>query len=831
MKRPENIRNISVIAHVDHGKTTLSDSLVSRAGIIAEKNSGGVRYMSTTKIEQDRGITIKSSSISLHFELTDKEMLPNGSSDSGEFLINLIDSPGHVDFSSEVTAALRVTDGALVVVDCVEGACVQTETVLRQACAEQIRPVLFINKIDRFLVELQKDSESCYQSFVRVINQVNEAIGTFSTADFDANDSETDTAMYLSPENGKVAFGSGYLGFGFNLGTWAKIYSQKFGINRQKLVKRLWGENYYCPDSKVWQTESTSKATGKQLPRTFCKFILDPIFQIYHQVMADDFEKLSQMMKGLGVQLDKEDQDLKEKQLFKSVMKKLLPVADCILEMVVLQLPSPLTAQRYRIDTLYDGPMDDECANAIRDCDPNGPLMMYVSKLVPTSEAGHFYAFGRVFSGTVKSNQKVSILTSDSTGKVIRGSIQRPVLMMGRKTENIEECPCGNIIGLVGVDQFILKSATITTSDLGSPIRGMKLYVSPVVRMAVQPKDTRQLPKLVEGLKRLSKADPSVVCTTEESGELIIAGVGELHLEICLNELITTHAGIDVVASQPIVSFRESVLSTSSMMCISKSPNNLNRLYANAEPLSNELSNAIEQNLLPQEAKELSKYLSDNFDWQSEDAKNIWSFGPEISGANTLVNMTKGVQNLGEIKDSIVQSFQWSTREGVLCSEELRGVRFNIHDAKLHSDSVHRSGMSQIIPATRRVLYASQLTATPTLLEPIYLVSISVTHDAVAGVYLVLNKRKGSIISEERKVGSPLVTIVAHLPVLQSFGFTGELRANTSGKAFPQCTFDHWKSLGSLESKQVNDLVLETRKRKGLAVEIPHISKFYDKIN
>ncbi|EGC30162.1 elongation factor 2 [Dictyostelium purpureum] len=827
MDRRENIRNMSVIAHVDHGKTTLSDSLIQRAGIIADKVSGDMRYMSCRADEQERGITIKSSSVSLHFEIAKDDELPAGCT-SREFLINLIDSPGHVDFSSEVTAALRVTDGALVVVDCVEGCCVQTETVLRQAVAERIKPVLFVNKVDRFLLELQLNTEEAYISFRRAIESVNAIVG--NTDDKKIGD------VTVQPEKGTVAFGSGLHGWGFTLGRFAKLYAAKFGVPQEKLMTRLWGDNYFDAEAKKWTSSETS-ASGKQLPRAFCQFVLEPIYQLTRAVIDEDNAKIEKMVKTLSIVLTPEDMELKGKQLVKAIMRKFLPAADAILNMIVVHLPSPLVAQRYRVENLYEGPMDDECATAISNCDPNGPLMMYVSKMVPTSDKGRFYAFGRVFSGIIRTGQKVRIMGVNYVpGKkddLFLKSIQRTVLMMGRKTEQIEDCPCGNIVGLVGVDQFLVKTGTITTSEVAHNIRVMKFSVSPVVRVAVEPKNPSDLPKLVEGLKRLAKSDPCVLCYSEESGEHIVAGAGELHLEICLKDLAEDHAGIEIKTTDPVVSFRESVSEESSIMCLSKSPNKHNRLFMKASPLSMELQDAIEKGSdisSKDDAKSRANYLAENHEWDKNDAMNIWSFGPEASGANLLVNVTKGVQYLNEIKDSFVGAFQWATKEGVVCDENMRGIRFNLYDVTLHTDAIHRGG-GQIIPTARRVLYASELTASPTLLEPVYLAEITAPESAIGGIYSVLNRRRGIVIGEERRIGTPLFTVKAHLPVLESFGFTADLRSHTAGQAFPQCVFDHWASIGVVgKDKKATDVALGVRKRKGLAEAIPDLDKFHEKL-
>merc|ERR1711933_509361 len=290
-------------------------------------------------------------------------------------------------------------------------------------------------------------------------------------------------------------------------------------------------------------------------------------------------------------------------------------------------LPSPRTAQKYRVENLYEGPMDDEAAKAIRSCDKEGPLMMYVSKMVPTSDKGRFYAFGRVFSGTIATGQKVRIqgphYKPGTKEDLNVKSIQRTVLMMGRTVEQIADVPCGNTVALVGVDQYLIKSGTITTIEDALILADMKYSVSPVVKVSVKPKDGKDLPKLVEGLKKLSKSDPLVVCTTEESGEHVIAGCGELHVEICLKDLREEYAQCDFVMSDPVVSYRETVQNESSQTCLAKSPNKHNRLYLTAEPMSEEINKEIEDGKLgpKADAKERAKRFRDTYDWDENAAR------------------------------------------------------------------------------------------------------------------------------------------------------------------------------------------------------------------
>jgi len=533
-----------------------------------------------------------------------------------------------------------------------------------------------------------------------------------------------------------------------------------------------------------------------------------------------------------------EDLQQEGKPLMKVVMRTWLPAGEALFLMICIHLPSPVTAQRYRTDMLYEGPSDDAAAVAMKNCDPNGPLMMYISKMVPTSDKGRFYAFGRVFSGKIATGLKARIMGPNYIpGKkedLNEKAIQRTILMMGRYIEAIEDVPCGNICGLVGVDQFLVKTGTITTLKEAHNLKVMKFSVSPVVRVAVEPKNPQDLPKLVEGLKRLAKSDPMVQCMIEESGEHIIAGAGELHLEICLKDLEEDHAQIPLKKSDPVVSYRETVTEESDIMCLSKSPNKHNRLFMKACPMPDGLAEDIDNgDVSPkQDFKIRGRYLADKYEYDISEARKIWCFGPDTLGPNLLIDATKGVQYLNEIKDSVVAGFQWATKEGVLCDENMRGVRFNIYDVTLHTDAIHRGG-GQIIPTARRVLYASAITAGSALMEPVYLVEIQCPENAVGGIYGVLNRRRGHVFEEAQTPGTPMFVVKAYLPVNESFGFTADLRSNTGGQAFPQCVFDHWQVMPGdplQEGTKPHQICQDTKKRKGLKEALPDLNNYMDKL-
>jgi len=800
MKKPSNIRNISVIAHVDHGRSTLTDTLISKAGIIADAR--GTRLMDSRDDEQERSITIKSTCVSLYYERQKKRK-------TKPYLINLVNSPGHVDFSPEVTAALRITDGAVVVVDCIEGVCVQTETVLRQALAERIKPVLFLNKLDRIFLEHQFDLEEVYQNLRKSVESINVIAATYKHKKM--GDCE------VSPDKGNVGFGSGLHAWGFTLRDFAKIYACKFGLSEEKLIKKFWGNNWWDRKNEKWVRKNFG---NKKLVRGFCEFVLKPLRSMIASIMNKKKNIYRRAFNLLKIPMTKADLKLRRRAMLRVALAKWIPARDAIFAMIVDHLPSPAVAQRYRCEKLYTGPLDDKTARAIRKCNAKAKLSMYVSKMVPTSEG--FIAFGRVFAGTASTGQTVKILGPEYVpgGKkdLYVKKIQKTVLMMGRSTEDISHVPAGNMVGLVGIDQYLLKSGTVTTREEAFPFKSMKFSVASVVRVAIEPKRAQDLPRLLGGLRKLSKSDPLVRCTTAKTGEHIVSGAGELHLEICLKDLREQYLnGAEINVSEPIVSFAETIVGTAASS--SNSPNKQNCLFASAEPLTAEVCELIEDGDMKSNDRSLARRLVDEFDWDATAARKIWAFGcPPDAKANILVNKTKGLQNLREVKEHVVSAFNNTTAAGALCEEVLRGVRVNLEDMELHDDAMHR-GFGQIIPCARNLFHACQVGSSPRLMEPMYKVDITVPRDAQAGVYLTLNRRRGKVSKIKDRTGTNYIKVQAFLPVVESFGFANKLRQNTSGQAFPRMKFSHWQLVSGdpfEDDSPANKIVLGIRKRKGL---------------
>lgn len=812
---------VSVIAHVDHGKTTLTDSLLARAGIIDQEQAGNKRGTDTMDEEKERGITIRSTGVSMTFSGVMKK--------DEEYVLHLVDSPGHVDFSSEVTAALRVSDGAIVVVDCVEGVCVQTETVLRQALAERVKPILVLNKLDRAVLELQLNPEDAYLRLCKTIDAANEILASY--ADPALGD------ISFAPEKGNVIFASGLFGWGISLPQFAKKLVAKASGNNSppddqavaKVLKNLWGEAYFDLDRQKIVREVSP---GKKLERYACKVFLAPIFKLIRAIMDHDKATIDEMLPKVDVVIPARDKDKTGKDLMRVIMRRFLPLAESILDTVFTHLPSPRDAQKYRTEILYDGDLSDEYAMAMRECDPNGPLVVFISKMFPVPNTKAFYAFGRIFSGTLTQGQKVySVGSYKSESK----NVQRLMPMSIRATDNLEYCTSGNIVAIQGIDSLLVKCGTISGDPNAKPIKNMKFSVSPVVRAAVSCKNPQDLPKLLEGLKALVNVDPCVQCVTESS-ELIIGAAGDLHLQVCMNILRNDYCkGMEIIESPPMVPFRETVIAKSSQVVLVKSPNKHNRIYAEAVPLSVDLCAAIDDKAIPitEDSKKRSDMLIDKFGWDDTDAKKkIWCFAPETEPTNTVVDTTKGAQYLNEIKDSVVGAFRWGSEEGPLCGEPLRGVRINLTDVLLHADAIHRGG-GQIIPIVRRMVHACVLNAQPRLVEPMYLVEIVTTQQESGHVYTVIERRRGKVISSELRPGTPMCTFKLHLPVLSSFGLTAALREATHGQAFAQCAFSHWQIMEGDPLKEgsfANQIVKEVRARKKLPAHIPTWEDLVDKL-
>ncbi|KAJ3163462.1 Elongation factor-like GTPase 1 [Geranomyces michiganensis] len=1054
-KNQQKIRNICILAHVDHGKTTLSDSLLASNGIISAKLSGKVRYLDSREDEQQRGITMKSSGISLYFKLQ-KNIIDKEQQD--EYLVNLIDSPGHVDFSSEVSTASRLCDGGLVLVDAVEGVCTQTHTVLRQAWTENVRPILVLNKIDRLITELKLTPAEAYLHLNKILEQVNAIMGTFysenmmqedaaryeafqakrsgeSAAAKAAGDEEDlawqleeqdDSALYFSPDAGNVIFASAIDGWAFRIDQFAHIYAVKLGIKEELLRKALWGDYYLDPRTKRVVTHKGLK--GRALKPLFVQFILDNLWTLYDAVLeTNDREKVEKIVKALNVKVLPRDMRSKDSRgLLQTIMGQWLPLASAVLLTVVEKLPSPADAQRLRIPrilhpksstTELDSPTRELSAleKPLCACDNStgAPVVVYVSKMfsvsadmLPTakraqltveemkerrrlalarqalrsaqltgdsvgpehvaldspveSESGSvilqggpeasagddaepitgetLIGFARIYSGTIRVGQTLNVLgpkydPAAPSRHRTEVTIKKLYLMMGRELQELQEVPAGNVFGIGGLGDHILKTGTLSSVVECPSFGGVKLNAAPIVRVALEPREPNEMQQLVDGLRMLNRADPCVEVYLQETGEHVIVCAGELHLERCLKDLRETFAKIEIQVSPPIVPFRETISGSPAQIQQQQqqqqtsaqpaevgdldeggraalplgtvqvtTPNKLCSIRMRAVPLPLRVTAFLEENYArirnvleqdmddePGAADAFMKSLQDTFNeaFKENEVKDkdlwagvldrLWACGPKRSGPNLLINNVPGYERVswqqsvaskprrtrtqsgapledeGEDDDaslalateslsiadttanyskeeqgetispttpatarrqptiqqyegSIAAGFQVATLQGPLCAEPVMGVAFFLESFEFRvvdttttnatAAAAQLSALSgQIISSVKDACRQAFLTYSPRLMLATYSCDLQAPSEVLGKVYAVLARRRGRILAEEMREGTPFFNIRARIPVVESFGFSDDIRKRTSGAASPQLIFAGFETL------------------------------------
>ncbi|KAF5049813.1 Elongation factor G [anaerobic digester metagenome] len=709
MDKPEHIRNIGIVAHIDHGKTTLSDNLLAGAGMISEELAGRQLFMDSDEEEQARGITIDASNVSMVHTYGGEE-----------YLINMIDTPGHVDFGGDVTRAMRAVDGAVVVVDAVEGTMPQTETVLRQALKEGVRPVLFINKVDRLVNELKVDEQEMQIRLAKVIDKVNKLIKGM-------NEKMYNDGWKLDAAKGTVAFGSA-------LYNWA---------------------------------------------------VSVPFMKSSGVSFKDVFEKCnSGDMKWLA---------------------KSSPLHAVLLDMVVKHLPNPLQAQDRRIHIIWHGDYNTPEGKAMVACDPNGPVCMMVTDISFDPHAGEV-ATGRLFSGTLRRGTECYIM-----GAAKRANRLAQVgIFMGAERIEVEALPAGNIAAVTGLKDAIVGS-TVTSLIEMTPFESLKHYSEPVMTVAVEAKSMKDLPKLVEVLRQVGKEDPTVqVSINEETGEHLISGMGELHLEIITGR-IKRDKGVDIITSPPIVVYRETV--TGSVGPVEgKSPNRHNRFYIELEPMDPAIVKLIqdgEVSMNQQAIERRDALVAAGMD--KDEAKNIKA----IEGTNMFIDMTKGIQYLNETMELVLDGWREALRGGPLADELVQNLKIRLVDVKLHEDAIHR-GPAQVIPAVRSAVKAGVLMAGDSLLEPIQKIQITVPSEQMGAATSQIQGRRGQVFDMLSE--GDTMTIVGKAPVAELFGFAGDIRSATEGRAMWSTEFAGFELV---PAGIVNDVVKDIRKRKGLKEQIP----------
>ena len=717
IKDKNKIRNFGVIAHVDHGKTTMSDSLLAHSGIIAPSSAGTALALDYMKAEQERGITIVQANVTLHYK--------HGES---EYVINMIDTPGHVDFSGRVIRSLRAIDGAVVVCDAVEGIMTQTETVTRMALEERVKPVLFINKIDRLIKELRLTPEQMQERLATVVTNFNALLDTYAEPEYRDK-------WKVSIQDGSVTFGS---------------------------AKDRWGINV-------------------------------------------------DVMKEKGVSFKDVITAYSEEGSVEALVEK-APLADGILGMVVKHHPPPHVAQKYRVPKIWKGDLDSDIGKAILNCDDNGPAIMMIVNMQIDPAAGPV-AIGRLFSGTLKDGQLVNIIDTKREGR-----IQSVNFFMGNQREMVGELSAGNIPALLGLGDA-RAGQTLSTVKGIDVFEGIKYVSEPVVQMAIEPKHPKDLPKLVETLKRLTIEDPNLVIKIdEESGETIIAGMGVLHLEIATS--LIHDAGLEIITSEPLINYRETV-SVASAPIMAKSPNRHNKIFMKVEPLEPEIAEMCRTGELSEmkDKKEMIKILRDH-GWEPDVAKKVMRFD---SRGNVMINGTKGVQFIDESSDSILTGFDDVMKEGPLAREQMRNCKFTFTHFVPHEDTAHR-GLSQLGPASRRACLGSTILAKPVVLEPILGIEVRVPQDLVGNVASVISGKRGKVLDMQQK--GIVNIVIGEVPASETFDLSQIMRGQTQGKAMWNTFFKSWSPI---PKSIAGTLIPDIRKRKGLSPDPPTADEFIDK--
>lgn len=704
MKNANNIRNIAIAAHIDHGKTTFTDNLLSGAGMMSKEDAGKALKMDFHEDEQERGITIDTAAVSMVHKFEDDE-----------YLINLLDTPGHVDFGGDVTRAMRAVDGAIVLIDAVEGVMPQTETVLRQAIRELVKPVLFINKVDRLIREVKLTPEKMQERFINIIKDVNVLIKNIAPKEYKEK-------WLVNVQEGSVAFGSAFHNWGLSI-----PYMQKNKITFKDVIEA------YEKDAHT---------------------------------------------------------DLRDK----------APIHEVVLNMVIKHLPDPTDAQPRRIPVIWRGDLESEEGKALVGCDADGPLFFVITKIVIDPQAGEISA-GRLFSGTMTKGTEIFLNRAKKPGRV-----QQVFIYNGAKREIVDNVPAGNIIGIAGVKSY----AGETISDKETePFEQITHIFDPVVTKAIEAKRPSDLPKLIEVLRQVAKEDPTVqIEINEETGEHLMHGMGELHLEVIENR-IKSEKGVEVSTSPPIVVYRETITKPGQEI-MGKSPNKHNHLFFKVEPLEEPVYKAIKDGKIPEtRIKKKDLKIRDAFVEAGYDAKTADKV-KEIFKGNVFIDMTRGIVHINEIMEMLLDMFEDVMTQGPLAKEPSAKVKVMFMDCKLHEDAIHR-GPAQMYPAIREGIRGSMMTATPMLLEPLQVQRIEAPADYMGEISKLIANKRGQLLDMQQE--EALVVIKAKIPVGEMFGWSNDLRSATGGRGTSSLIDQTFEKLpGELQVK----IIKQIKDRKGL---------------
>jgi len=671
MNFPEQIRNIALTGHLHHGKTAFMDMLVMQTHDINErlekrtgrKKDEQLRYTDVHILERERGLSIKAAPMSLVLQGT------GGKS----HLLNIIDTPGHVNFVDEVACSVRLVDGVVLVVDVVEGVQINTERIIKHAVLEDLPLSLVVNKMDRLILELKLPPTDAYFKLKHVIEEVNTVIENTLPGQGEKR--------RLSPEKGNVAFACSSMGWCFTLPSFAKMYAQSYPrVNATEFGARLWGDIFFNPKSRKF----TRKGMEEGSKRTFVKFVLEPIYKLYSHTISESPEDLKETLATLGIHLKPSQYKTDAKVLLRLVCEQFFGFAEGFVDMIVEHVPSPAEGAKKKLDRYYTGPLDTKVASAMERCDQDGRLVIQVTKLFNTSDATAFHSFGRVMSGTARAGDQVRVLgegySLDDEEDMTMATISDTWIANSRYIIPTSGVPAGNWVLLGGVDNSIVKTATLVPPRLEDDedayiFKPIKHFTESVFKVAVEPINPSELPKMLDGLRKVNKSYPLITTKVEESGEHVILGTGELYMDCVLHDLRRLYSEMELKVSDPVTRFCETVVETSAIMCYAMTPNKKNKITMIAEPLDPGIAEDIESGKVSirDPIRKVGQFFEENYDWDKLASRSIWAFGPDDMGPNILQDDTLPSQVdkklLNTVRDGIRQGFSWGTREGPLCEE------------------------------------------------------------------------------------------------------------------------------------------------------------------
>ncbi|KAF1975266.1 P-loop containing nucleoside triphosphate hydrolase protein [Bimuria novae-zelandiae CBS 107.79] len=856
MNYPDQIRNIAIAGHLHHGKTAFMDMLVMETHDIQDrldskrgkKREEQLRYTDVHVVERERGLSIKAAPMTLVLQNTSQK----------SHLFNIIDTPGHVNFADEVAASLRLVDGVVLVVDVIEGVQVTTELAIKHAILEDLPLILVVNKMDRLILELKLPPRDAYFKIKHVIEEVNTVIENTIPG--------RGERRRVSPEIGNVAFACSSMRWCFTLQSFAKMYAEFYpgpakapgfgkpmrNLDVDKFAVRLWGDIFYNPGSRKF----SRKAQEEDAKRSFVHWILEPVYKLYAHTLSESAEDLKDTLDQLGIRLKPSEYKTDAKELMRLVCQQYFGPSTGFVDMITQHVPSPADGAKRMLERHYTGPLDSKTAQAMEKCDQDGPLVIHVSKLFNTTDAKSFHALGRVMSGTATTATSVRVLgegyTIEDEEDMVVATITDTWIAQSRYNVPTSGVPAGNWVLLGGVDNSIVKTATLVAKELPDDedayiFRPIRHFFESVFKVAVEPINPSELPKMLDGLRKINKSYPLITTKVEESGEHVVLGTGELYMDCVLHDLRRLYADMEIKVSDPVTRFCETVVEMSAIKCYALTPNKKNKITMVAEQLDPGIAEDIEAGKvsIKDPVRVVGKFFEENYGYDLLASRNIWAFGPDDMGANILQNDTLpsevDTKTLRSVRDTIRQGFSWATREGPLCEEPIRNTKFRITDVELASEAIFRGG-GQIIPTSRRACYSSFLMASPRLMEPVYSCSMIGPADTKSSLYTVLARRRGHVLQDGPIAGTPLYNVRGLIPVIDSFGFETDLRIHTQGQVSLSLVFDRWSivpgdpldkdvTLRPLEPASAQatarDFVLKTRRRKGLAEDVT-ISKFLE---